>query len=151
MTVSATATIQHRFNDPAGPYAASVGNKVAVFQVLTEDPLAPNFYVRNAALPTGTTTTAPDFMVVDGLGNSRLIDTAELQGPFLFAAPSAANGTMSLSFKVSGLSTGQKVRLRLIAILESAGSPGKFTEASLGRLQVPATAPGNRGVELAYP
>ena len=63
-------------------------------------------------------------------------------------------GSATVDVTLSGVSSGQRVKLQVIAILEPnlpLGNPIVFTNESTSRYQFPPTRPANRGLDLVVP
>jgi hypothetical protein len=156
LKVSIDGKVRQRFL-PNSPVNAQVAQgRVPVFQVVTEtlNPvtgLPSNIFVVDPSVTSAGATVVNQLTVRDSNGTQRVLLASELGNRFVVGSPTNAQGAFSLDAKVSGLTTGQRVRVRLIGVFNTVpGFPGVFEAETIGRINLPAMRPDDRGLEFTF-
>lgn len=133
----------------AAAAAPTLSGRTIAAQVLTR-PASTGVWSVSSTF-TSTDTIAPAFNVFGALVNPLALPFMILPAPYLLSSPTNAQGDTTLSFRVTGLSTGDQVKLRIFAILDqTASSPLTFFDLSLGAYQMPATPAEARELRFTY-
>lgn len=151
-TILANVSIAQRHMQPGPVDPAAANNRMILFEPLVESPAGSGIFV--AAVGTTTLGTVHSPIVT----NQGPIGAPILPGTYI-ATPltttlAGVPGSASVDVTLSGLSVGQRVRLRVIAILEPKfplQNPPTFIAESTELYQLPPTLPANRGLDLVVP
>jgi hypothetical protein len=144
---------------PEGVVSPSVvEDRVAVFQVLREErnPATgtfTNIFTIDPNVTSSSASVVSELLVNQTFPNDliRPLLADELGSSFVVASPTDAAGHFNFDVTVSGLLTDQRVRVRLIGVFnKAAGETDIYDFATIGRINLPAMRPDDRGFEITF-
>jgi hypothetical protein len=160
LTLSATATMRHRYRTPGATDPSVLQGWVVLAQlVVGPEPTIPptplpanwEYTPLGNTVALGTTTRAENISIYDALPTPSTRTFATVPGPFLITAQSNSAGVVQLDVSRSGLKAGQKVRLNILGILEpEPGMALTFRGPSLVTYQVGPTPGAKRGLAITF-
>jgi len=135
-----------------------VDGRIPVFQVLRErrDPATGNFlniFDIDSTVTSATASVVNELTVLQTVPNDdiRPLLASELGNSFVVGGATAADGHFNLDVNIPGLFTGQRVRVRLIGVFNVAdGLTDIYDLATIGRINLPAMRPDDRGFEVTF-
>lgn len=153
MTISGQVDLKQRFFDASGVNASAVGNRVVVLHVIRETAANTNLYAIDSSFTTSLGTIATSLTLSDlNGGGTHVLPPSVLPGSFLLTPVTGSAGTAVYDATVNGLNAGERVRIRVVGILEPHPTvAGAFLDSSISLYHLPPTEIQKRGLEFQFP